>query len=50
MTCKDCLEYDKCKKESEKNEYMKRKMWQLDFWENAEERCAKFKEKGSDDE
>ena len=45
MTCKDCVKYNGCKADSETNEYMRKKMWQLDFWENAEKRCKGFKEK-----
>ncbi len=50
MVCKDCAERDKCKEECKTNEYRFKKMRHIEFWDNAETSCIKFKKKGGDAE
>ena len=45
MTCKDCLHVAECESIAMADFDYAHKMWMCDFWENAEERCARFKEK-----
>ena len=40
MTCKQCVNLDECKQDPKKHH----KMLMIDFWENAEKRCGKFKQ------
>lgn len=42
MTCKDCANYTECAKIAQTNADHAHTMWMLDFWENAEQRCAMF--------
>ena len=44
MKCNDCIKYAKCKQDSERDNILSHRMWLIDFWENAEERCEGFKE------
>lgn len=45
MTCKDCANYTECANISQTNSDHAHKMWMIDFWENAEQRCVMFSEK-----
>lgn len=48
MTCKDCANFVDCESIAMADFDHSHKMWMIDFWENAEKRCAMFTEKGSD--
>ena len=43
VTCKDCVNHDDCERESKTSPCKAHTMWIIDFWENAEKRCRKFK-------
>ena len=45
MTCKNCVDHDKCKAECETNEYRLKKMQHIEFWDNAERSCNRFKKR-----
>ena len=47
MTCKDCKNQAKCKLESEKDDWVKAKIHNVNFWENAEKSCYMFEQKES---
>lgn len=49
MTCKDCVHSKECESVAMADFDHSHKMWMIDFWENAEKRCAMFTEKGSDE-
>lgn len=42
MTCKDCANFADCESIAMANFDHSHKMWMIDFWENAEQRCAMF--------
>lgn len=50
MTCKDCVHLTECSSLAMSNFDHAHKMWMLDFWENAEQRCDGFKEKSVESE
>lgn len=45
MTCKDCLHVAECESIAMADFDHAHKMWMYGFWENAEERCTKYKAK-----
>lgn len=48
MTCENCVNHEWSKTESETNENRERKMYQIGFWENAEQSCQRFKKNGGE--
>jgi hypothetical protein len=52
MTCKDCVHFKDCDDLAFHNFDHNHKMWLMEFWGNAEERCKDFedasKERGED--
>lgn len=45
MTCKNCTHSTECAELAVHNHDHAHQMWMCDFWENAEQRCRRFKEK-----
>ena len=43
-TCKDCTHLSDCESLAFHNFDHSHRMWLINFWENAEERCDDFKE------
>lgn len=44
MTCKDCIHFTECESLAMSSFDHSHKMWMIDFWGNAHERCEWFKE------
>ena len=43
MTCKDCVNFAECEEVTRPDHV--HKMWLIEFWGNAEERCKGFEKK-----
>ena len=48
MTCKDCIHSSDCASIALHDFDHSHRMWLIDFWGNAEERCKNFQEASSD--
>jgi hypothetical protein len=48
MVCNDCVHLTECESLSTKNFDHAHKMWMIDFWGNAEQRCKNFAKKGKE--
>lgn len=46
MTCKDCIHYSYCDSLAVHDFDFHHKMWLMEFWGNAHERCENFKPGG----
>ena len=44
MTCKHCIHFSECESLAMSSFDHSHKMWMIDFWGNAHERCEWFKE------
>ena len=48
MTCKDCVHFEDCDSLAFHSFDHNHKMWLIDFWGNAEQRCSEFQERNDD--
>lgn len=45
MTCKDCVNFAECEGLATHDLDHSHRMWLIEFWGNAEERCREFEKK-----
>lgn len=45
MTCKDCAKFTECESLATHDLDHSHRMWLIEFWGNAEERCREFEKK-----
>lgn len=49
-TCNECANFSACDAESKTDYTLSHRMWLIGFWENADERCAAFKQRATGSE